>query len=750
MNRNRFKTFDGAIIRHPEVIGLTDGPIASGNPTVTNFNNQLLVFYKDTFNDIWYLFGNDNWGKKKLTGSSSLTAGPMSASDPIIINFRNREDKNEMHICYRDFNGNIWHIDCKGNGTYELEQLTGLNSQTGGPIAAGDPVMAFFSNLLYVFYRDNNGIIYFVVRMNKWSLYNLKKPEDISKCQIAFSDPAVLVYDDPEYGEQIHICYRNENSYIQHFSYCISTNTRKLEEVRGHGNPPAAGDVAIIMYNYYGQQPAPLTTLQEHFNILYRDTVGNIIRLGFIPSAGQNPGGWECEYVIGPNGKLDGVPVAKDPIAIKYSDILYIFHCDGFGNVWRTVISENRYASSKQLIGPGSELGGPVTVGLPAAITHGDGSYLSILYRDGEGLIWDVTNKALNWKLHQLTGPRSFRYLREHFGTQPPDSLRSLLIRMGPFNPETDAFRFRNYPGFHMTHEYSEQIAKWFADEVSSVAKRGGAPFRDTMMEWVYEIPVVGDVLKIPDVIIDQVVNQVIELIAEELFDILKKPFTGTYGRCGGMAFAGYDFYQCDWPVDERLGTIAPDEGTLGDYITDRLFDSLRSNAGTFLEWIMVLHIYPWLSRIATQILLALLTGPIAGIIQLAIGEEADFFNLGGPQELLSKTKSNWAWLKQKLDWEAAWPIGIVFGNKILPWDQHQILAVGYTDTGNGIATLDVWENNDASADPLKSGPKVRRLTINFTGDELQISNFSSDNPVKGIFVEKFAPKIPPQSLNLS
>jgi hypothetical protein len=153
-------------------------------------------------------------------------------------------------------------------------------------------------------------------------------------------------------------------------------------------------------------------------------------------------------------------------------------------------------------------------------------------------------------------------------------------------------------------------------------------------------------------------------------------------------------------------------------------------------------------SRLATAVLLGALTGPIGEAVEAAVGEDSDFFHLGGPNDLLDKTKDEWARLKEKLDWEAAWPIGLVYGNSIIPWDQHQVLAIGYSDTGNGKAILKVWDNNDHDYDHQEIGAEVRELILDFNGDELQVGNY--DKPIKGFFVEEYSPTKPPDILNLS
>lgn len=211
----------------------------------------------------------------------------------------------------------------------------------------------------------------------------------------------------------------------------------------------------------------------------------------------------------------------------------------------------------------------------------------------------------------------------------------------------------------------------------------------------------------------------------------------------GGMAFAGYDFYQQGWPVDGFGPNIPAEDSALDEYIFDRLIDSLHLNVRTFLEWIMILHVMPKVDEIATAALLAAagnLAFPLGPAIGAFIGSKADIFDLGGPGPLLNKTKDEWQTIKAKLDEQAAWPIGLIFGNETSPFEQHQVLAIGYEDTGLGTATLKIWDNRD--------GNSPRDMVLDFRGDELVETGVKG--VVKGIFHEEYTLQKPPQSLNPS
>lgn len=85
-----------------------------------------------------------------------------------------------------------------------------------------------------------------------------------------------------------------------------------------------------------------------------------------------------------------------------------------------------------------------------------------------------------------------------------------------------------------------------------------------------------------------------------------------------------------------------------------------------------------------------------------------------------------------RLDREAAWPIGFIYGGNASPIDQHQVLAIGYGDRGDGTASLTIWNNND--------GAVSRNHGLNFRGDQLFANSSNSNlNDIKGIICEEYA-----------
>lgn len=342
----------------------------------------------------------------------------------------------------------------------------------------------------------------------------------------------------------------------------------------------------------------------------------------------------------------------------------------------------------------------------------------------------------------RIPKPININNLQTQFRPSPADSLRSLLVTMGPFDASTDAFRFQN--SFLYNQSAIREIRQRYRVVFDIAVGWGVHHFRSALNLIRIPLPLVP-AISLPNPIIDIVIGEVTLAIAGSALDeAISNALSDTYGFCGGMAFAGYDFYLQAWTVDERLGVNPPRDGKLYDYLFSRLLDSLDLNALSFLQSIIKLHIFPVVSQIATVALLTA-AGSMAGIIGTAIaafiGTKVDIFGLGGPDALLDDTKIEWKKIKEKLDQEAACPIGLIYGNSMNPIDQHQVLAIGYEDTGL-TQRLIIWDNND--------GSKSRTLTIDFSGEELNVSGAYSSDPIKGIFMEEYSPKKPPEVLRFS
>jgi hypothetical protein len=359
--------------------------------------------------------------------------------------------------------------------------------------------------------------------------------------------------------------------------------------------------------------------------------------------------------------------------------------------------------------------------------------------------------KAAMKRHPELTArPVSCRDLLLQFQPVPSDSLKELLIKMGPFVASTDAFRFDNNH-FTITDEEVEQIRQRYRLAIDFVLGASPLQFvRDVLHRLRVDVPIIGNV-GLPDFIIDAVIGDVrtelASLLTGLIFDMLKPGF----GRCGGMAFSAYDFYLLGWTVDERLGTNPlPSTGVLGDYIFSRLLDSLDLNVGTFLEWFTNLHLMPKLSDVANVALLAAVSswgGPIGAAFGAFLCTQVHVFDLGGPKALLKSSKDEWPRIMSMLDGQAAWPVGLLFGGSDAPWNDHQLLALSYVDNGDGTAKLTVWDNRD-TPNPLAFS---RDLTLDFTHDDdgLRVHGSGFQENIRGLFLEEYSPRQPPDSLRL-
>ena len=339
--------------------------------------------------------------------------------------------------------------------------------------------------------------------------------------------------------------------------------------------------------------------------------------------------------------------------------------------------------------------------------------------------------------------PLTLDALAQRFRGKPPSSAKALLITMGPFLPDKDGFPFVN--SFGLTAANAVELTRMFRDEVIEAATPGIVRrYTSLLSNLSFEIPVPllpDPSVGLPDFVIGQVGLRVTAELAAGIVDLGIDPSTGGYGRCGGMAFAGYDFYQQGWSV-LNFGSTPPTEGELGDYIFARLIDSLELNARKFVEWIVTLHVLPKLNGVADAAFgtaVGSVGGPLGIVLGAFIANQGNIFHFGGAGELLSWTKDEWSDLKDKLDERAAWPVGLIYGDTKNPFDQHQVLAIGYTDSGLGTGTLEIWNNNDLQ--------KTDTLTIDFRASELKVTGFNDKHTIKGFFAEDYRSKKPPAQL---
>src|SRR5262245_31205588 len=150
--------------------------------------------------------------------------------------------------------------------------------------------------------------------------------------------------------------------------------------------------------------------------------------------------------------------------------------------------------------------------------------------------------------------PVSARELQQRF--QPGGrTLEALSIKLGPFLPHRDAFQFTN--SFTFTGDELDQIHQRYRLVIDSIVGTNLLqPIKDVLSS--LSVHVAGVRIGLPDLVIGTVVSDVQILLIKLLTDLIVDAAEFPAGRCGGMAFSGYDFYLLDWQVDGRLGVGTP------------------------------------------------------------------------------------------------------------------------------------------------------------------------------------------------
>src|ERR1700757_474008 len=100
--------------------------------------------------------------------------------------------------------------------------------------------------------------------------------------------------------------------------------------------------------------------------------------------------------------------------------------------------------------------------------------------------------------------PVSTRFWQQRFQPNPPRSLEALLIKLGPFIPSRDAFRFDN--DFILTDDQVEQIRQHYRPFVDLAL--GASPLelvRDALNE--LSVDIFGYRVGLPDVVVDAVLG---------------------------------------------------------------------------------------------------------------------------------------------------------------------------------------------------------------------------------------------------
>jgi hypothetical protein len=194
------------------------------------------------------------------------------------------------------------------------------------------------------------------------------------------------------------------------------------------------------------------------------------------------------------------------------------------------------------------------------------------------------------------------------------------------------------------------------------------------------------------------------------LKQLVGSPEPVKYGLCGGMAFASLDYYNVGkQPPRGKNINDQPHQDTangkiLREYLWRRQLESMASNFPGLLSWMTVLHI---------------------GL-------------LGGPGWLCNRTKEEWAMVKKYIDQGHPWPICLI-GSSQNPFHNHQVLAYGYNDPGDGTGTVYVYDMNCPD--------KEHTIHLDFRANELQAQESCPNHErgsLRGFFCEVYADSSPP------
>jgi hypothetical protein len=264
------------------------------------------------------------------------------------------------------------------------------------------------------------------------------------------------------------------------------------------------------------------------------------------------------------------------------------------------------------------------------------------------------------------------------------------------FRPEINAFAFAN--SWTFDENEPDQVRDIFASAINGALVLLGGPF-------------LGGTLAAFG-------------IGRTLTDWVTRAVVIPYGLCGGMAFAALDYYKTGLAIPRGTGpwdqpTRATPEGArLRTYLWERLLDSLKDNVASVLAWMAVLHQVPkgWPFR-------------------------------GGPRWLLAESKEHWNTLKKHIDAGEPWPLALV-GTAQDPTSNHQVLAYGYEDPGDGTGTIYVYDMNSPGFCPPESQTATEQtIAVDFRGEMLAAMESCPNGargPLRGFFCEVYRQVQPP------
>jgi hypothetical protein len=165
--------------------GLTDGPRTAGLPFVCVHADRQHVLYLGRvpsadeigiIYDAWYDGTRDRWGLHQVNGARGLIASPPSASSPTASVLPLVEPAPQpqpapqtglapqagLHVAYRDRAGIIYDVwSDPSDNTWRLQQVTGADGRTPGPVAASGPLAwTADTSQQHFTYRAADGAIY--------------------------------------------------------------------------------------------------------------------------------------------------------------------------------------------------------------------------------------------------------------------------------------------------------------------------------------------------------------------------------------------------------------------------------------------------------------------------------------------------------------------------------------------------------------------------------------------------------------
>jgi photosystem II stability/assembly factor-like uncharacterized protein len=211
--------------------GITDGPVAAGNPAAVQYNTQLHVCYLDGsgfIQNVYYESLVGQWYIQQLNGSGGLAGGPLADGDPSVVIYNN-----QLHVCFRDKTGLIqdsWYDP--GQSQWNQQQINGSGGLTDSPLAVGDPELVVYNNQMHVCYRDANGWLqdaWYDGNSSQWNSQQLTGTGGLTPGPAFAGDPSLAIYDD-----QMHVCYRDLNGIIQDAWYNGATGGWTLQQIAGN------------------------------------------------------------------------------------------------------------------------------------------------------------------------------------------------------------------------------------------------------------------------------------------------------------------------------------------------------------------------------------------------------------------------------------------------------------------------------------------------------------------------------------